>query len=57
MKLRWYHFNSSSQVKIQISNFFLIIFQILGFQCCNTHEELSIDASITNVRLILTKLR
>ena len=28
-----------------------------GFPCCSTDEYLSIDVSITNVRLILTKLR
>ena len=27
------------------------------FQCCSTREDLSIDVSITNVGLILTKLR
>ena len=31
--------------------------QILGFPCCSTREDLSIDVSITNVGLILTKLR
>ena len=31
--------------------------QIFGFPCCSTREDLSIDASITNVELILTKLR
>ena len=30
---------------------------IFGFLCCSTREDLSIDVSITNVRLILTKLR
>ena len=38
-----------------ISNF-LKIFHISGFPWCSTREELSIDVSITNVRLILTKL-
>ena len=28
-----------------------------GFPCCSTREDLSIDVSITNVGLILTKLR
>ena len=46
-------------VKIRISNFFTkkkshINF---GFPCCSTREDLSIDVSITNVGLILTKLR
>ena len=30
--------------------------QIFGFPCCSTREDLSIDVSITNVGLILTKL-
>ena len=30
--------------------------QIFGFSCCSTREDLSIDVSITNVGLILTKL-
>ena len=30
---------------------------IFGFPCCSTREDLSIDVSITNVGLILTKLR
>ena len=30
--------------------------QILGFPWCSTRENLSIDVSITNVKLILTKL-
>ena len=28
----------------------------IGFPYCSTHEDLSIDVSITNVGLILTKL-
>ena len=31
--------------------------KIGGFPCCSTCEDLSIDVSITNVGLILTKLR
>ena len=31
--------------------------RIYGLQCCSTRENLSIDVSITNVGLILTKLR
>ena len=31
--------------------------QIFGFPLCSTREDLSIDASIINVGLILTKLR
>ena len=44
------------KVKIRISNFFEKI-QIFWFPCCSTREDLSIDVSITNVGLILTKLR
>ena len=36
---------------------FLKKIQIFWFPCCSTREELSIDVSITNVGLILTKLR
>ena len=39
-----------------ISNF-LKNFHISGFPWCSTREDLSIDVSITNVGLILTKLR
>ena len=52
-----YRCMSSSQVKIRISNFFVEIFQIFEFPCCCIREDLSIDVSITNVGLILTKLR
>ena len=38
-----------------ISNFFEKKNQIFVFSCCSTREELSIDASITTVGLILTK--
>ena len=46
-----------SKVKIRISNFFEIKNQSFGFPCCSTRQDLSIDVSITIVRLILTKLR
>ena len=39
-----------------ISNF-LKIFHISRFPWCSTREDLSIDVAITNVGLILTKLR
>ena len=39
-----------------ISNF-LKNYHISGFPWCSTHEDHSIDVSITNVGLILTKLR
>ena len=35
---------------------FLDKIQILGFPWCSTREDLSIDVSITNVGLILTKV-
>ena len=54
-KLRWFQLF----VKSQISNFELFWKknQIFGFPWCSTREDLSIDVSITNVGLILTKLR
>ena len=53
-----YRFMSSSQVKIKISNLLGKIFKFLGFHAIvATREDLSIDISITNVGLILTKLR
>ena len=53
-KLRWFQLF----VKSQNSNFELFWkkIQIFGFPCCSTREDLSIDVSITNVGLILTKL-
>ena len=54
-KLRWFQLFVKS--KIQISNFLEKKIQILGFPSCSTREDLSIDVSITNVGLILTKLR
>ena len=38
-----------------ILNFFEKKNQITGFPCCSTREDISIDVSITNVGLILTK--
>ena len=54
-KLRWFQLFFKSQN----SNFELQKKknQILGFPWCSTREDLSIDASITNVGPILTKLR
>ena len=53
-KLRWFQLF----VKSQISNFELFWKknQIFGFPWCSTREDLSIDVSIINVGLILTKL-
>ena len=52
-------FSSLAQVKIQVKSQFQTFLKkkikFLGFPCCSTHEDLSIDASITNVGLILTK--
>ena len=54
-KLRWFQLF----VKSQNSNFELFWKknQIFGFPWCSIREDLSIDVSITNVGLILTKLR
>ena len=54
-KLRWFQLF----VKSQNSNFELFWKknQIFGFSWCSTREDLSIDVSITNVGLILKKLR
>ena len=57
-KLRWFQLF----VKSQNLNYELFLKkkkknQIFGFPCCTTREDLSIDVSITNVGLILTKLR
>ena len=38
-------------------NFDFFLNQIFMFPCCSTREDLSIGVSITNVGLILTKLR
>ena len=45
----------SAKVRIKFRQF--LEKKILGFPCCSTREDLSIDVSITNVGLILTKLR
>ena len=53
-KLRWFQLF----VKSQNSNFELFEkkIKIFGFPWCSTRDDLSIDVSITNVGLILTKL-
>ena len=51
--------STSAHVKIQIENQFRPFLkenQIFWVSCCSTREDLSIDVSITTVRLILTKL-
>ena len=52
-KLWWFQLFGTSQNSI--SNLFEEKNQILGFLCCSIREDLSIDISITNVGLILTK--
>ena len=53
-------FSSSAQVKIQVEFNFKLFEkknQFFWLPCSSTREDLSIDISITNVGLILTKLR
>ena len=47
--------SSSAQVKFNFELFGKKN-QIFWFPCCSTREDLSVDVSITNVGLILTKL-
>ena len=54
-KLRWFQLFAKSQF-LNFELFWKKI-QIFGFPLYSTREKLSIDASITNVGLILTKLR
>ena len=61
-KLRWFFFSAYGnsgygQNSISSISNFLINFPISGFPWCSTREDHSIDVSITNVGLILTKLR
>ena len=61
-KLRWFLFSAYGnsgygQNSISPISNFLKKFHIFGFPWCSTREDLSIDVSITNVGLILTKLR
>ena len=53
-KLRWFQLFVKSQ-NLNFELFWKKI-QIFGFPWCSTREDLSIDVSITNVGLILTKL-
>ena len=56
--LEWFQLFSTSQNTSQIQfRTFLKKKSNFWFPCCNTREDLSIDVSITNVGLILTKLR
>ena len=62
MKLRWFLFSAFGnsgygQNSISsISNFLKFVYSF-GFPWCSTREDISIDVLITNVGLILTKLR
>ena len=61
-KLRWFLFSAFGdpgygQNSISSISNFLKKFHIFGFTWCSTREDLSIDVLITNVGLILTKLR
>ena len=57
--LEWFQLFSTSQntSRIQFQTFLKKKNQIFWFPCCSTREDLSVDVSITNVGLILTKLR
>ena len=48
---------SQTKYKTKFQFEFLFKNQIFMVPCCSTREDLSIDVSITNVGLILTKLR
>ena len=54
-KLWWFQLFVESQ-NSNYELFWIFFLQILGFPWCSTREDLSIDASITNVGLTLTKL-
>ena len=54
-KLRWFqHFSTSQNSNFEL--FWKKKNQIFGLASCSSREDLSIDVSITNVGLILTKL-
>ena len=55
-KLRWFQLFIHQKSKFEFRTFWKKT-RILGFPWCSTREDLSIDVSITNVGLILTKLR
>ena len=55
--LEWLQLFSTSQntIRIQFRTFLKKKNLIFWFPCCSTREDLSVDVSITNVGLILTK--
>ena len=55
MHPRCHHIGACLHIKskFEFKTFLDFFFQIFGFQCFSTHEDLSIDISITNVGLIL----
>ena len=57
----WYKPKYKSKFNFELKFNFAIFLkkknQIFMFPCCSTREDLSIDVSIANVGLILTKLR
>ena len=54
---RFQLFGTSQNIsRNSISNFFWKNNQIFGSPCCSTREDLSIDVSIINVGMMLTKL-
>ena len=56
-KPRWFQLFGTSQNKVKIQFRSFLKFFFWGFSCCSTCKDLSIDASITNLGLILTKPR
>ena len=55
--LEWFQLFSTSQntSRIQFLTFLKKKIKFFWFPCCSTREDLSVDVSITNVGLILTK--
>ena len=60
--LRYPYIHITSESAVSRKNFSVLLLpyfyeiHIFGFPCCGTFEDISIDVSITNVGLILTKL-
>ena len=53
--IEWYH---QSMCTVYAKKLFTLLYEIhiYGSPCCSTREDFSIDVSITNLGLILTKL-